>query len=260
MTDVYLGVHRGRWLEQLRVPMCVSLNILHTYASDWERHPKAFTPWVLDSGAYNEISRFGRWRVDPDLFGSRVTRVLHNVGTPPIFCSPQDMPCEPWSLKASRLTVGMHQYYTTENLLYLRDNFPFIPWIPVLQGWELAHYIEHVVQYRKAGIDLTREPLVGVGSLCRRQRGDTATVVRIIRQLRDIGISIHGFGVSLDVLARRPTDMSSMDSMAWSRTGRWSNRPLPGCTHSGPCNNCRDAAFRWYRRAVELTGEPALRR
>ncbi len=42
MTTVYLGVHHGRWLEQLSVPMCVSLNTMHPYADDWERHPKAF--------------------------------------------------------------------------------------------------------------------------------------------------------------------------------------------------------------------------
>ncbi|WP_425484924.1 DUF7221 family queuine tRNA-ribosyltransferase-like protein [Amycolatopsis anabasis] len=206
----------------------------------------------MDSGSYTEITRFGTWRCDPDLFGSRVTRVLDNVGTPPVFCAPQDIPCEPQARAASGLPVAEHQSDTIENLIYLREQFPFVPWLPVLQGWEPDQYLDHAFQYRCAGIDLTREPLVGVGSLCRRGAGQTSTVVRIIRSLRDLGITLHRFGVSQHVLARCPVELSSVDSLAWSRSARWHGRAMPGCAHPGSCTNCADFALRWHRRATSL--------
>jgi hypothetical protein len=156
---VYLGVHHGRWLEQLSVPMCVSLRTMEKYRDDWETHPKCFQPWILDSGAFTEITRYGEWRYDPDRFGGVVTRILDNVGTPPVFCAVQDMPCEPRSLAASGLTVPMHQELTTESVCYLRAEFRNVPWIPILQGWQVADYVNHVALYQKAGIDLTWEPV-----------------------------------------------------------------------------------------------------
>ena len=48
----------------------------------------------------------------------------------------------------------------------------------MLQGWELADYLEHIEMYRAAGVDLTEIERVGVGSVCRRQ--STAEGVEII--------------------------------------------------------------------------------
>jgi hypothetical protein len=52
---------------------------------------------VLGKGGYNEITQFGEWRYDPDRFGGVVTRILNNVGTPPVFVAPQD-----WRPKTQR--------------------------------------------------------------------------------------------------------------------------------------------------------------
>jgi hypothetical protein len=112
-----------------------------------------------DSGAFTEITRYGEWRYDPDRFGGVVTRILDNVGTPPVFCAVQDMPCEPRSLAASGLAVPLHQGLTTESVCYLRSEFRHVPWIPILQGWRVADYVHHVALYQKAGIDLTWEPV-----------------------------------------------------------------------------------------------------
>jgi hypothetical protein len=89
VPTLYLGIHRGRWLEKFSTPLCVSLRTMENYRDDWENHPKAFTSWILDSGAYSELSTYGEWRYHPDLFGSVVTRILDNVATPPTFCAPQ---------------------------------------------------------------------------------------------------------------------------------------------------------------------------
>jgi len=39
----------------------------------------------------------------------------------------------------------------------------------VLQGWELRDYARCVAMYRGAGVGLRDYPVVGVGSVCRRQ-------------------------------------------------------------------------------------------
>ena len=82
---------------------------------------------VLGKGGFTEITRYGEWRHDPDRFGGVVTRILDKVGTPPVFCAVQDMPCEPRSLAASGLTVPMHQELTTESVCYLRAEFRHVP-------------------------------------------------------------------------------------------------------------------------------------
>ena len=250
MPTLYLGVHRGRWLESFSTPLCVSLRTMEKYRDDWDTHPKAFGSWILDSGAFTEISTYGQWRYHPDLFGGVVTRILDNVGTPPVFCAPQDHPCEEESLAASGLTIPEHQCLTTESVVYLRSEFPHVPWIPVLQGWEVDEYVTHAAQYLAAGIDLTREPVVGLGSVCRR--AGTRAVDEIITVLHGMGIRLHGFGVHRSVLARCGYLLRSADSMAWSRSASWRARAMPGCGHEGPCTNCPQFASRWYHTTQAL--------
>jgi hypothetical protein len=38
----------------------------------------------------------------------------------------------------------------------------------VLQGWELGDYVACLERYRDEGLDVTAEPVVGLGSVCRR--------------------------------------------------------------------------------------------
>lgn len=211
MRTVYLGIHHGRWLEQLTVPLCVTVRTMEKYRDDWETHPKCFTSWILDSGAFVEISKYGQWRHDPDLYGGIVTRILDNVGTPPVACAPQDWCCEKQSLAASGLTVAEHQDLTVESVCYLRAEFRHIPWIPVLQGWYVDEYADHVSQYHRAGIDLTQEPLVGLGSVCRRS--NMSAVIDIITTLYGMGIRLHGFGLHRTVLARCARMLESADTM-----------------------------------------------
>jgi hypothetical protein len=53
----------------------------------------------------------------------------------------------------------VHQELTTESVCYLRSEFRHVPWIPILQGWLVPEYVNHVSLYQKAGIDLTWEPV-----------------------------------------------------------------------------------------------------
>jgi hypothetical protein len=151
--------------------------------------------------------------------------------------------CEATALRRTGLTVKDHQRLTVENFLELRDLLGMIV-IPVLQGWERDEYLECVDLYDKSGVDLMAEPVVGVGSICRR---DANTAINeVIRSLQPL--KLHGFGVKGDCYRANKHILASADSMAWSRGARY-KPPLEGCTHPH-CQNCRLYALRWREKML----------
>jgi len=88
-----------------------------------------------------------------------------------------------------------------------------------------------------ARIDLTAEPIVAVGSICRRQ--STQEAGDILTALHHAGLKrLHGFGFKLEGLRDHGHLLSSADSLAWSFQARVEALRLDGCAHAGPCNNC----------------------
>ena len=65
--------------------------------------------------------------------------------------------------------------------------------MPVLQGWSRDDYLRCVELYRLAGVDLTADPRVGVGSVCRRQA--TGEIEVIVHSPASLGLRRHVFGV-----------------------------------------------------------------
>ncbi len=159
-----------------------------------------------------------------------------------------DWMVEPWIIAATGLSVTEHQRRTTENFLELRSRAPELPWLPVLQGWSLTEYLAHEEAYRAAGVDLAVLPLVGVGSICRRQ--GTAGAATILRTLAGRGLRLHAFGMKAQGLRRSAGYVISADSLAWSFGAR-RRPPLPKCrgTHAH-CNNCIRYALRWRERLL----------
>jgi hypothetical protein len=49
--------------------------------------------------------------------------------------------------------------------------------------------------YTTAGVDLTSEPLVGIGSVCRLQ--GTRRIEAVVETLYQRGLRLYGFGVKL---------------------------------------------------------------
>jgi hypothetical protein len=97
-----------------------------------------------------------------------------------------------------------------------------------------------------AGVDLPSLPLVGLGSVCRRQH--TKMAEDLVRRLHGDGVSVHAFGFKLQGLRNAARYLASSDSMAWSLDARRSP-PLPGCTHRR-CNNCLTYALWWRGKAL----------
>jgi len=242
-TRFYLGAHHANWLARVDVPLFVSHRRLAELGPG--ALPRARGPWALDSGAFSEIAEYGQFRTSPRQYVAAVRRYAEQVGRLE-WAAPQDWMCEPAMLATTGLTVAEHQRRTVANYLQLRQLAPEVPFIPVLQGWTLDDYLACADRYQAAGVDLAAVPVVGLGSVCRRQA--TAEIGALVATLANLGLRLHGFGVKRSGLARYGHLLDSADSMAWSAQHRRQS-PLPGCAGHRNCANCLRAALR-YRAAV----------
>jgi hypothetical protein len=116
--------------------------------------------------------------------------------------------------------------------------------------------MRHVEMYEAAGVDLRQEPVVGVGSVCRRQHTDEAE--RFLADLSRAGLRLHGFGFKVHGLRKSRQHLASSDSLAWSFAAR-RRPPLPECVAAGEghknCANCARYAMRWRERVLEVLGQ-----
>jgi hypothetical protein len=197
---------------------------------------------MLENGGFSELSLHGRWRTDAHTYIAAVRRYATEIGRLE-WAAPMDWMVEDHVLARTGLTLRTHQRRTVANYLRLRDLDPDVPIIPVLQGQSLADYHRCADLYDRHGVDLTGLPLVGVGSVCRRQH--SREVQQIMRSLAARGLRLHGFGVKITGLGLYRDALSSVDSMAWSFHGR----RTPGCspTHRSEAN-CIHFALAWHDR------------
>lgn len=238
----YLGTHRPNWMADTTVPLFVS----HRQLRNRRRLDRCIARWALDSGAFTEVAGIGRFETTPAEYVAAVRRYRDEIGSLD-WAAPQDHMCEPWVLARSDLatTVPEAQRWTVDNYLTLRSLDADLPIIPVLQGQTVADYVRHVAMYDQAGIRLELEPVVGVGSVCRRQA--TSEIAEIIAEL-SVCHRLHGFGVKADGIARYGWMLASADSMAWSFRGRYINPcPVRGVKS---CANCRHHALEWRRNVL----------
>ena len=225
-----LGLPEPAWLERVDVPAFVS----HTRLARRRRLPHARTWWCLDSGGFTEIKRHGAWTVDPADYVAAVRRYAAEIGWL-AWAAPQDWMCEPPQLVRTGLTVVEHQRRTVDNYVLLRQLAPELPFIPVIQGWTAASYLHCVQLYADAGVDLRAEPVVGIGSICRRT--SPTAVWRVVETLHSAGLrGLHGFGVSVSALPVVFELLASSDSQAWSQAARYENDVCPH--ERTDCRNC----------------------
>lgn len=253
MSLFYLGTHHPTWLEQTDVPLFIA----HQQFEGRRTLPRARGPWALDSGGFTQLSTYGEWTIETRPYVGAVRRYLREVGQLQ-WASIQDWMCEPEIVAKTGMSVREHQTRTVDNLVELRMLAPELPWLPVIQGWTLGDYLDCVELYAQRGVDLTREPVVGIGSICRRQH--TMRAEQIIRHLADDGLRLHAFGFKLTGLPGVTNDIVSSDSLAWSLSAR-KNAPLEGHDRPGPgrprghakCANCLEYALDWRSKVLGIT-------
>lgn len=235
----YLGAHHADWLARAGVPLFVSRRTL----ARCKTLPRAVAPWACDSGGFSELSLHGRWTLSAREYAAEVRRYRDEIGQL-AWAAPNDWMVEPEMLKRTGLSVEEHQRRTIDNFLELSALAPDLPWVPVLQGWTFGDYYEHLEAYARAGVDLRARPLVGIGTVCRRQH--TIRISALLACLRADGLKLHGFGVKRQGLRDSARHLASADSMAWSTNARRNphDRALTTCAHKS-CANCLDFALAW---------------
>lgn len=245
----FLGVHQPHWLATAGVPLFVSAARLR----DRRSLPRAAASWALDSGGFTQLSLHGRWTVSAAQYAAEVRRWRDGIGRME-WAAQRDWMCEPSVLAVTGLEVWQHQRNTIHDYLTLRHLAADLPWVPVLQGWTRDDYLRHADWWQRAGVELAGLPLVGLGSVCRRQ--DTRMVEGLARELAGMGIRLHCFGMKSRAFARLRHVIASADSMAWSYEAR-RGRPLPGCTHAN-CANCIRYALRWREKVLRRPTQAAF--
>lgn len=239
METFYLGVHEPSWLQRTDYPFFLSLTRLRKRKSAID----ARGPWILDSGAFTQLERAGKHELSPESFADRVGQ-LHRLIPHMVGCVIQDYMCEPHMLARTGMTIPQHLEATVGNFHRSMQHAPALPWIPVLQGWSVDDYLACLDLYRIAGYDLRDFPLVGIGTMCKRQHMTEAAL--ILRQMHRYGIRLHAFGYKSTGLPLARSYITSADSMAWSYDARRSP-PLPGHAHKN-CATCLPYALRWAER------------
>lgn len=179
--------------------------------------------WIMDSGAFTEISTHGHYRHGVEEYASQIKRWSTNGNL--IGAVAQDYMCEPFIVEKTGLSVPIHQQLTIERYdALLKEDVGGVQIFPVLQGYSPQDYVNHVRMY---GDRLQHGQWVGVGSVCKRN-GDTRAVSAVLLAIKGErpDLLLHGFGLKTTALADPliRSLLESADSMAWSFSARIAGR------------------------------------
>ena len=243
--EFYLGTHVLNHLEKTDVPLFISRRAFDKRKSSLD----ALGSWALDSGGFSELRLNGGWTLNAQEYVDRVNKISE---TPNLqWAAQQDWMCEEVMLEKTGLTVREHQRRTVDNFIELRSLDCDVPIIPVLQGYTMDEYKECFEMFEASGVDLRAEPVVGLGSVCRRQNTDD--IERIVTCFHAKDLRLHGFGVKTLGLKRYGEMLESADSLAWSFGARYSqshcsiHRENPTTKN---CANCLTYALEWREKVV----------
>jgi hypothetical protein len=195
----------------------ISVNTLRN-----RRGPFPAGDWIMDSGAFTEISTHGHYRHGVEEYAAQIIRWKSNGNL--LAAVAQDYMCEPFIVEKTGLSVERHQELTIEryDALLAHDTGVYI--LPVLQGFEPADYVRHIRMY---GERLKPGMWVGVGSVCKRNRNPSSIldVLSAIKAERP-DLMLHGFGIKKTSLAHPAIRemLHTADSMAWSFNARKNGR------------------------------------
>lgn len=213
----YVGLHQPSDAKHFERAF-ISVNRLRTRKSS----PCAGA-WIMDSGAFTEISQHGRYRHSVEAYATEVLRWADDPGL--VAAVAQDWMCEPFIVAKTGLSVSEHQRLTVERFDELHAIVGDRVYImPVLQGYTVDDYLRHLEMY---GDRLAYGAYVGVGSVCKRNTdiGSVELILRAIKRRRP-DLRLHGFGLKTTALSSGVVQecLESADSMAWSFAARRQGR------------------------------------
>ena len=209
---------------------------------------------ALDSSGYVAMARYNGYRWSPEEYLDLA------AAAPWTWYATMDLATEA-EISGSEFEVQLRLAGTVRNHLHfcrLADDRGMARPIPVIQGQTQRHYLWCADQLGLTS-GSTSVPLIGVGSMCRRNIAGDDGIVAIVEMLDRVlppGTTLHMFGVkaaSLVPLAGHPR-VASIDSCAWDFALRMDVR-------RGRSMDLRKAAIdAWYlEQQVRLNSPPRPR-
>jgi len=212
----YVGLHQPSDAKHFDRAF-ISVNRLHE-----RKKPLGAGEWIMDSGAFTELSMHGKYRSSVAEYADAARRWAQDLSLTAVVS--QDYMCEPFILEKTGLTVDQHQRLTIERYTQLRGLVDFVQVMPVLQGYAVTDYTRHIEMY---GSLLPHGCYVGVGSVCKRNT-DVDAIANILLAIKfnRPDLKLHGFGLKTTALTSRIVRgcLHSADSMAWSYAARREGR------------------------------------
>jgi len=231
------------------------------------KSPPSVGRWMLDSGAFTQISRFGDFTMSPKDYVELAVR-FQDCGDLACIVT-QDYMCEPFVIHQLKLmgkeaSWRLHQRKTVDRYLQIMEEAEKqglkVPVMPVLQGWEVEDYMEHWELYannnpigawaRPSPFQPEQHKWLGLGSTCKRNK--KPAVVSLIldtlpwEYLNEWGFKIHAFGLKTTALKHGSIKdrLYSADSFAYDYHARM----------TGSCRTRRErinSATAWGRKIRE---------
>mgnify|MGYP003441992089 CR=1 FL=1 len=215
----FTGLHQPSDAKHFEASF-VSVNRLRDRKS-----PMPAGDWIMDSGAFTEISSHGTYRHGVAEYAAEIRRWGSNGSGNLLAAVAQDWMCEPWIVAKTGLSVAEHQRLTVERYVaLLREGTGGVYVLPVLQGYAPADYVAHLRTY---GDLIAPGAWVGVGSICKRN-GDPRAIAAVLLAIKGErpDLRLHGFGLKTTALADPLVRslLETADSMAWSFNARRNGR------------------------------------
>lgn len=212
----FTGMHQPTDVHNFNAAF-VSVNRLRARKAPFPAHD-----WIMDSGAFTEISTHGRYRHSVTEYASEIRRWRNNGNL--LAAVAQDYMCEAFILEKTGLTVDDHHRLTIERYDALLAEETGVYILPVLQGFAPMDYVRHLAMY---GDRLGPGAWVGVGSICKRN-GDPRAILEVLTHIKVVrpDLRLHGFGLKKTALANPMICdlLHTADSMAWSFSARKQGR------------------------------------
>ncbi|HWT12284.1 MAG TPA: hypothetical protein VN231_05995 [Allosphingosinicella sp.] len=228
----------------------------------------AANDWIMDSGAFSTIRKYGGYPNSPEIYAAEVNRWSKNGRL--LAAVTQDYMCEPYMLRLTGRSVHEHQALTIERFDAIGAcDLGGVYQMPVLQGYSPDEYVQHLKTYGDRLDECARSPAlsrafppvvgekpavgawVGVGSVCKRN-GNPAAIEEVLLAIKRERpeLRLHGFGIKATALGSALVRalLASADSMAWSFAARREGRDA----------NSVQEAIRYTNRIARNAPEPTL--
>ena len=180
--------------------------------------PNSVERVILDSGGYSFYMKYGKYPFDLEKYIELVYLIQDQS---PLFkVAILDYPCEPKLDRHRPMTNKERIDKTISNAVECFQADRKIPWLPVIQGYEIDEYSSCIDQYKDVGI---KSDYWAIGSLCSR-KGQKMKIRNIVSSIVEYtgDVKLHSFGLTLSYLSDPQifNSIYSTDSSSWNYRAR----------------------------------------